>query len=105
MSDRHKAWLTCHFTHKGEPVEPSRLVELAAPLTTGAELKDWILIVVGNLFAAFLAVRAFGCWLKKEWGEMVTLFVAAVFVGALVWAPDAVQGVLTGVWDKVSGTA
>ncbi|MEU4986623.1 MULTISPECIES: hypothetical protein [unclassified Streptomyces] len=86
-------------------MEPSRLVELAAPLTTGAELKDWILIFVGNLFAAFLAIRAFGCWVKKEWGEMVTLFVAAVFVGALVWVPASVQEVLKGVWNTVSGTA
>lgn len=86
-----------------EPVH--RLVELAAPLTTGAELKDWILVVVGNLFAAFLAVRALGHFLKKEWGEMVTLGVAAVFVGAIIWAPDAVQGFLTGVWGKVSGSA
>ncbi|MGV9315206.1 TcpD family membrane protein [Streptomyces sp. NPDC003691] len=78
---------------------------LAAPLTTGAELKDWVLIVVGNLFAAFLAVRALGHFIKKEWGEMVTLLVAAVFVGAIVWAPEAVQDMLTGVWGKVSGTA
>ncbi|MGN9821920.1 hypothetical protein ACTMUQ_42410 [Streptomyces sp. SD11] len=85
-------------------MEPSRLVELAAPLTTGAELKDWILIVVGNLFAAFLAVRALGHFIKKEWGEMVTLAVAAVFVGAIVWAPDGVKDVLVGVWDKVAGT-
>ncbi|MCX5426084.1 hypothetical protein [Streptomyces sp. NBC_00078] len=79
-------------------------VQLAA-LTTGSELRDWILIVVGNLFGAFLAIRALGHFLKKEWGEMVTLFVAAVFVGAVVWAPDLVKGVLTGVWGKVSGSA
>ncbi|TLQ38868.1 hypothetical protein [Streptomyces marianii] len=90
--------------HKGEPVEPHRLVELAA-LTTGAELKDWILIVVGNLFAAFLAIRALGHFLKKEWGEMITLAVAAVFVGAIIWAPDTVQTFLEDVWGKVSGSA
>lgn len=78
---------------------------LAAPLTTGAELKDWILIVVGNLFAAFLAIRAVGYFIKDEWGKMITLAVGAVFVGAIIWAPDAVQGFLTGVWGKVSGTA
>ncbi|MFB7012294.1 MULTISPECIES: hypothetical protein [unclassified Streptomyces] len=86
-------------------MEPTHhLVSLAA-LTTGADLKAWILIVVGNLFAAFLAIRALGHFLKKEWGEMVTLAVAAVFVGAIIWAPDSVKTLLTGVWDKVSGSA
>ncbi|WP_137235523.1 hypothetical protein [Streptomyces sp. BPSDS2] len=81
------------------------LVELAAPLTTGESLKNWILIVVGNLFMGFLAVRALGHFIKKEWGEMVTLMVAAVFVGAVVWAPLVVKDVLVGIWNKVAGTA
>ncbi|MFE4497117.1 hypothetical protein ACFRKD_32195 [Streptomyces niveus] len=81
------------------------LTQLAAPLSTGSELRDWILIVVGNLFGAFFAVRAFGHFLKREWGEMVTLFVAAVFVGGAVWAPDVMEDVLIAVWDKVRGAA
>ncbi|MGW5851970.1 hypothetical protein ACWFQ8_29170 [Streptomyces sp. NPDC055254] len=81
------------------------LVELAAPLTTGEGLKNWILIVVGNLFMAFLAIRALGHFIKKEWGEMVTLAVAAVFVGAIVWAPVVVKDFLTAVWEKVAGTS
>ncbi|MEU7153825.1 hypothetical protein AB0B15_38295 [Streptomyces sp. NPDC045456] len=85
-------------------MEPHRLVEIAA-LTTGSELKNWILVVVGNLFAAFLAVRAVGHFIKDEWGKMITLGVAAVFVGAIIWVPDAVKDVLTGVWGKVSGSA
>lgn len=80
-------------------------VVLSAGLTTGSELKDWILIVAGNLFAAVLAVRAVGHFLKKEWGEMVTMCVVAVFVAAFVWAPDTVKTVLMGVWGKVSGSA
>ncbi|MEU6467487.1 TcpD family membrane protein [Streptomyces sp. NPDC046976] len=78
---------------------------VAAGLTTGSELKIWILLVVGNMFAAFLAIRALGHFVKREWGEMVTLFVAAVAVGAVIWAPDSVKALLTGVWDKVSGSA
>ncbi|MFK0296630.1 hypothetical protein ACIQU6_40020 [Streptomyces sp. NPDC090442] len=85
-------------------MEPHRLTELAA-LTTGSQLKDWILIVVGNLFVAFLALRALGHFLKKEWGEMVTLFVAAVAVAAVIWAPDTVKALLTGVWGKISGSS
>ncbi|MFF6852751.1 hypothetical protein [Streptomyces antimycoticus] len=77
---------------------------LAAPLTTGAELKDWILIITGNVFFAILAMRATGHFLKKEWGEMVTMGVAAVFVAAVIWYPDGVKDVLTGIWNKVAGT-
>ncbi|MFI1568894.1 hypothetical protein ACH4ZX_38775 [Streptomyces sp. NPDC020490] len=80
-------------------------VVLAAGLTTGSELKDWILLVAGNVLTAIIAVRGVGHFLKKEWGEMVTMGVAAVFVGAYVWAPDTVQTVLTGIWGKVSGSA
>ncbi|MGW2227460.1 hypothetical protein [Streptomyces formicae] len=82
---------------------PPAAHETLAALTTGAELKDWVLIVVGNLFLAFLAIRAVGFFIKDEWGKMITLAVGAVFVGAIVWAPDAVQTVLTDVWGKVSG--
>ncbi|MEU2395086.1 TcpD family membrane protein [Streptomyces sp. NPDC007369] len=74
-------------------------------LTEGAEIKQWILAVVGNLFAAFLAVRALGHFLKKEWGEMVTLLVAAVFVAGIVWYPDGVKTLLGQIWGKVAGTS
>ncbi|MFI1890488.1 TcpD family membrane protein [Streptomyces jumonjinensis] len=78
---------------------------LAAPLTTGSELKDWFLIVAGNVFMVFLVARAIGHFIKKEWGEMITLIIAAAFVGGLVWAPETVQDMLEGLWGKVSGTA
>jgi uncharacterized membrane protein (DUF2068 family) len=84
--------------------EAVEAVQQLAALTTGSELRDWILIVVGNVFMAFLAVRGFGHWLKKEWGEMITMFVAAIFLAAAIWAPDAVKGILTGIWNKVAGT-
>lgn len=77
-------------------------MQLAA-LTTGSDLKTWILIVAGNLFVAILAIRAIGHFMKKDWGEMITLFVAAVFVGAVIWFPDGVKALLGGVWDKVNG--
>ena len=77
---------------------------LAAPLTTGAELKNWILTVAGNVFVAFLALRATGHFIKKDWGEMVTMAVAAVFVAGIIWFPDEVRSLLSGVWNKVSGS-
>ncbi|MEV7418981.1 hypothetical protein [Streptomyces sp. NPDC089919] len=74
-------------------------------LTTGSELRNWILAVAGNLFAAILAVRAVGYFIKDEWGKMITLVVAAVFVGAMIWLPDEMRTLLTGVWGKVAGSA
>ncbi|MFD9593078.1 hypothetical protein ACFWA9_10010 [Kitasatospora sp. NPDC059973] len=80
-------------------------IQQLAAITDGSSLKGWILAFAGNIFAAFLALRALGHFLKKEWGEMITLFVAAVFVAAIIWFPDGVKTVLTDVWGKVSGTA
>ncbi|MFI9005523.1 MULTISPECIES: hypothetical protein [Streptomyces] len=80
-------------------------VDLAATLTTGESLKTWVLLVVGNIFIAFLAIRAVGHFIKKEWGEMVSLLVAAVFVGGIIWAPTVVKDMLLGIWNKVAGTA
>jgi hypothetical protein len=76
------------------------LYHLAA-ISTGSALRDWILIVVGNVFSAFLAARSLGHLLKNEKGEMITLFVSAVFVAALVWVPDQVRDVLIGIWDII----
>src|SRR4051812_28017574 len=66
----------------------------AAPLTDGSELKTWVLLVVGNLFAAWLGVRAFRHFVKDDWGGMITMAVGAVFVAGLVWFPDAARGLL-----------
>ncbi|MFF9908792.1 TcpD family membrane protein [Streptomyces olivaceus] len=76
---------------------------IAAALTDGSDLKDWVLLVVGNLFAAFLGVRGFRHFVKDDWGGMITMAVAAVFVAGLVWFPDQVKNLLSGVWDKVMG--
>ncbi|RLU80149.1 hypothetical protein CTZ27_35465 [Streptomyces griseocarneus] len=75
----------------------------AADLTTGAELKNWILTVTGNVFAAFLGIRAVGAFMKDDYGKMATLFLLAVFVGAAVWFPDQVKDLLQAVWRKVVG--
>jgi hypothetical protein len=79
------------------------LITVAAALTTGEGLKKWILVVVGNLFVAALAVRMFGCFMKKDWGEMITLFAAAVLVAGIVWFPDVTVDLLKNIWQKVVG--
>ncbi|WP_236584346.1 hypothetical protein [Streptomyces sp. MBT53] len=98
-------WATSATSPHAYRADATTGVVLAAGLTTGGELKDWVLLVAGNILTAIIAVRGVGHFMKKEWGEMVTMGVAAVFVGAYVWAPDTVQDVLTGIWGKVSGSA
>lgn len=56
---------------------------------TGADLKTWVLVIAGNLLTILIVVRAVGAYARKEWGEMIALLIAAVVVGALVWANDA----------------
>ncbi|MFD8597720.1 hypothetical protein ACFV1L_22220 [Kitasatospora sp. NPDC059646] len=80
-------------------------VQQLAAITDGSSLKTWVLAIAGNLFLAVLALRAVGHFFKKEWGEMITLCLAAIFVGAIVWFPDGVKTVLTDLWGKVSGTS
>lgn len=80
------------------------MLELAAPLTTGADLKTWILVVLGNVFIAIAAVRFFGCWVKKDYGEMITMAVAAVLLVGFIWFPDPTITIFKGIWNKVAGT-
>lgn len=52
-------------------------------------LKDWIIVLAGNIFIVILVVRALGAYAKRDWGDMVTNFVVAVVIGFLVYANDS----------------
>lgn len=54
----------------------------------GVALKDWVLLILGNVLLIIIAVRAVGYFAKREWGELVTHLVAAIIVGAIVYLPD-----------------
>ena len=54
-------------------------------MNTGADLKDWVLLVAGNILIVILAVRAIGYYAKREWGELIIHIVAGVVVGIIVW--------------------
>jgi hypothetical protein len=78
------------------------LSDLAA-LTTGADLKTWILAIAGNVFVALLVIRGLGAFLKRDYGEMATLFVAGVLLAGLIWFPDGAVALMKAIWQKVVG--
>lgn len=61
-------------------------------MNTGTDLKDWVLLVAGNILIVIIAVRAIGYYAKREWGELIMHVVAGVVVGILVWNT---QGAIT----------
>ncbi|MEJ8654791.1 TcpD family membrane protein [Streptomyces sp. MS1.AVA.3] len=72
-------------------------------MLTGNDLKTFIMTILGNLFAAVLAVRTFGHWAKSEWGKFVTTLLGAAIVAFCVWAPDKAVTVLKFVGEKLTG--
>lgn len=52
-------------------------------------LKDWIIVLAGNIFIVILVVRALGAYAKRDWGDLVTNLVVAVVIGFLVYANDS----------------
>lgn len=70
---------------------------------TGDALKSAILLVVGNAFIVVLAVRAFGHWAKREYGEFVGLIVSAVLVAGFVYFPDEAVNLLKNMWNSLFG--
>ncbi|MGW0121723.1 hypothetical protein [Streptomyces sp. NPDC003327] len=76
------------------------VVTLAA-LTDGSALSSWVLLVAGNLLAALIGIRAFKHFVKEDWGAMITMVIAAIFVAGFVWFPSEMRTLLGDLWDKV----
>ncbi len=72
-------------------------------MTDGAALRDWVLLVAGNIFMLLLAARAVGHFAKREWGEMIGMGVAAVFVAGFVYFPDQSIGFFQDIWQTFLG--
>ena len=70
---------------------------------TGADLKAWVIIVVGNLFIVVLVVRMFSHYAKREWGELLTNFLVAVFIAWIVYSTDTFIEFLKWAANKVTG--
>ncbi|GGU39358.1 MULTISPECIES: hypothetical protein [Streptomyces] len=65
-------------------------------------LVTWILAVVGSLFAAVLAVRAFGHWFKKEWGALISHIVGGAVVAVMIFTPTLAVTILKSVGAKIA---
>ena len=72
-------------------------------MITGTALKDGVLILAGNVFIIIFIIRTIGSWAKKEWGELVVSFLAAVVIAGLVYSTDAMVTVLKNIWALVAG--
>ncbi|MEV6421848.1 hypothetical protein [Streptomyces sp. NPDC051662] len=65
-------------------------------------LVSWILAIVGSLFVAVLAVRAFGHWAKKEWGALITHTVGGAVVAFFVFSSAQAVTILKTVGAKIA---
>jgi hypothetical protein len=70
---------------------------------TGADFKDWVLVIAGNIFIAILVLRSIGHYFKREWGELFGHLAAGVLVGGLIYANNETINVLKGFWGLLAG--
>lgn len=70
---------------------------------TGAELKDWVIIVAGNIFIVVLVVRMVSHWAKREWGDLLTNLLVAVFIAWIVYSTDTFISFLRWAAGKITG--
>ncbi|MGZ0153717.1 hypothetical protein ACXJJ3_42075 (plasmid) [Kribbella sp. WER1] len=81
----------------------AQLVVMAAP--TGADAKDYVLFVCGNLFIAIMAVRSIQYYAKREWGTLFGHLAAGVLVFGIVYANNVFLQILRSFWDLIAGTS
>jgi hypothetical protein len=65
-------------------------------------LVQWILTIVGSLFVAVLAARAFGHWAKKEHGALITHIVGGAVVAFFIFSPNQAVTILKMVGTKLA---
>ena len=69
---------------------------------TGADFKDWVLIIAGNVFIVILVIRSVGYYAKKEWGELIGHLLVAVVIAGLIYANDAALALLQNFWKLIT---
>ena len=70
---------------------------------TGAELKDYVIILAGNIFIVILIIRMISHYAKREWGDLLTNFLVAVFIAWIVYSTDTFINFLRWLANKISG--
>lgn len=68
------------------------------------QLTTLVAQVAGGIFLCVLIVRMVSAYAKREYGEMVTNFLAAVVVAGFVYDPTGVTGMLKSLWNMVKTT-
>ncbi|MFJ4679161.1 hypothetical protein [Kitasatospora sp. NPDC088783] len=68
----------------------------------GNDLVTWIKTLVGTLFGAVLAVRAFQHWAKKEWGAFITFVVGGAVAALMIFQTDQAIAILKFLGDKIA---
>ena len=66
--------------------------EVAAPNLTSTSAI--VLSLLGTLFTIFMAVKVFGAYAQKRWGELVVEVLAGIVAAYFVLLPDSAVGML-----------
>lgn len=70
---------------------------------TGADFKDWVLILAGNIFIVIFVIRSLGSYAKKEWGDLTVNILAGILIAGLVYANDTTISLLKQLWNLITG--
>ncbi|WP_016996910.1 MULTISPECIES: hypothetical protein [Kocuria] len=63
-------------------------------MTDLSGLKDFAIVVIGNLFIIILLIRVIGSWAKRDYTDLFTNLVLAVVIAFLVYANDQAVALL-----------
>lgn len=58
-------------------------------MTDFSGLKDWVIVIAGNIFIVIMVLRALGAYAKRDWGDLITNLCVAIVIGFLVYANDS----------------
>jgi len=72
-------------------------------LPTFATFGSTIMTILGSIFLVVLVVRMFSAWVQKKWGEFVTEFAAAVFIGWFIFDSTSALATIQGFVKQIFG--
>jgi uncharacterized membrane protein (DUF2068 family) len=62
-----------------------------------------IMTILGSIFLVVLVVRMFSAWVQKKWGEFVTEFAAAIFIGWFIFDSTSALSTIQGFVKQIFG--